>query len=106
MIPSIRRVGWAAALTVSAALLLAACGGTSTGTAATPSPSASATPTPTPTATAAAAPVVLAHSVGTMGIILVAASNNHTVYTFDSDAPGVSKCTGGGGAARAPRRTP
>src|SRR2546427_4534528 len=93
MIPSIRRVGWAAALTVSAALLLTACGGTSTGTAATASPSASATPTPSPTA--GAAPVVVAQSVGTMGTILVAASNNHTVYTFDSDAPGVSKCTGG-----------
>ena len=30
-----------------------------------------------------------------MGTILVAASNNQTVYTFDSDTPGVSKCTGG-----------
>src|SRR5256885_7960984 len=93
MIPSIRRVGWAAALTVSAALLLTACGGTSTGTAATASPSASATPTPSPTA--GAAPVLLAQSVGTVGTILVAASNNHTVYTFVSDTPGVSKCTGG-----------
>src|SRR6266576_28492 len=93
MITSIKRVGWAAALMVSAALLLAACGGTSTGTAATAPPSASATPTPSPTA--GAAPVVLAQSVGTMGTILVAASNNHTVYTFDSDTPGVSKCTGG-----------
>lgn len=93
MITSIKRVGWAAALVVSAALLLAACGGTSTGTAATASPSASATPTPSPTA--GAAPVVLAQSVGTMGTILVAASNNHTVYTFDSDTPGVSKCSGG-----------
>ncbi|TMF30674.1 MAG: hypothetical protein E6I25_02965 [Chloroflexi bacterium] len=93
MITSIKRVGWAAALVVSAALLLAACGGTSTGTAATASPSASATPTLSPTA--GAAPVVLAQSVGTMGTILVAASNNHTVYTFDSDTPGVSKCTGG-----------
>ena len=93
MITSIKRVGWAAALVVSAALLLAACGGTSTGTAATASPSASATPTPSPTA--GSAPVVLAQSVGTMGTILVAASNNHTVYTFDSDTPGVSRCTGG-----------
>ena len=93
MITSIKRVGWAAALVVSAALLLAACGGTSTGTAATASPSASATPTPSPTA--GAAPVVLAQNVGTMGTILVAASNNHTVYTFDSDTPGVSKCSGG-----------
>src|SRR5207253_9756852 len=92
MIASITRVGWAAAMVASAALLLAACGGTSTGTAATASPSASATPTPSPTA--GAAPVVLAQSVGTMGTILVAASNSHTVYTFDSDTPGVSKCTG------------
>ena len=30
-----------------------------------------------------------------MGTILVAASSNHTVYTFDSDTPGVSKCSGG-----------
>jgi len=30
-----------------------------------------------------------------MGTILVAGSNNHTVYTFDSDSPGVSKCNGG-----------
>src|SRR5437016_12598363 len=93
MITSIKRVGWAAALVVSAALLLAACGGTSTGTAATASLSASAAPTPSPTA--GAAPVVLAQSVGTMGTILVAASNSHTVYTFDSDSPGVSRCSGG-----------
>src|SRR5438094_4954676 len=91
MIASITRVGWAAALVASAALLLAACGGASSGTAATASPSASATPSPT----AGAAPVVLAQNVGTMGTILVAASNNHTVYTFDSDTPGVSKCSGG-----------
>src|SRR5207253_6735692 len=93
MIASITRVGWAAAMVASAALLLAACGGTSSGTAATASPSASATPTPSPTA--GAAPVVLAQNVGTMGTILGAASNNHTVYTFDSDTPGVSKCSGG-----------
>src|SRR5438552_2925881 len=93
MITSIKRVGWAAALVVSAALLLAACGGTSTGTAATASPSASATPTPSPSA--GAAPVVLAQNVGTMGTLLVAASNSHTVYTFDSDSPGVSHCSGG-----------
>jgi predicted lipoprotein with Yx(FWY)xxD motif len=78
---------------MGAALLLGACGGTSSGTAATASPSA--TPTPTSSPTAAASPVVLAQSVGTMGTILVAASNNHTVYTFDSDSPGVSKCNGG-----------
>jgi predicted lipoprotein with Yx(FWY)xxD motif len=39
--------------------------------------------------------VVLAQTVGTMGTILVAASNGHTLYTFDSDSPGVSRCTGG-----------
>ena len=30
-----------------------------------------------------------------MGTILVAASNSHTVYTFNSDTPGVSNCSGG-----------
>lgn len=30
-----------------------------------------------------------------MGTVLVAASNSHTVYTFNSDTPGVSNCTGG-----------
>src|SRR5689334_3004955 len=94
MITSITRAGWAAALVVSGTLLLASCGSTSTGTAATASGSASATPTPSPTA-GAVAPVVLAQSVGTMGTILVAASNSHTVYTFDSDSPGVSTCNGG-----------
>ncbi|HEV3095800.1 MAG TPA: hypothetical protein VG104_01525 [Candidatus Dormibacteraeota bacterium] len=78
-------------------MLLAACGSQTSGTAATatPTPSPSPTPTATPSPTAVAAPVVLAQSVGTMGIILVAASNNHTVYTFNSDSPGVSRCTGG-----------
>jgi len=87
----------AAAVVGCSALLLAACGSQAGGPAATtsPSPSPSATPTPTPTPTAAAAPVVLAQNVGTMGTILVAASNSHTVYTFDSDSPGVSRCTGG-----------
>src|SRR2546422_3432735 len=77
------------------AVLLAAGGGQAGGPAATASPSPSPSATPTPTATSAAAPVVLAQSVGTMGTILVAASNSHTVYTFDSDSPGVSRCTGG-----------
>ena len=39
--------------------------------------------------------MVLAQNVGAMGTILVAASNSHTLYTFDSDSPGVSRCTGG-----------
>ena len=30
-----------------------------------------------------------------MGTILVAASNRHTVYRFNSDTPGVSNCKGG-----------
>ena len=51
--------------------------------------------TANPTATAAAGPVVMAQSVGPMGTTLVAASNGHTVYAFDSDSPGVSNCTGG-----------
>lgn len=29
-----------------------------------------------------------------MGVLLVAASNGHTLYTFDSDSPGVSRCGG------------
>ena len=73
------------------ALMLAACGGPTGGTAATASPS----PSPTATPSQSAAPVVLAQTVGTMGTILVAASNSHTVYTFNSDTPGVSNCKGG-----------
>jgi predicted lipoprotein with Yx(FWY)xxD motif len=87
----------AGALVLFSALTLAACGGQANGPAATASPSATptATPTPTPTPSAAAAPVVLAQSVGSMGTILVAAANSHTVYTFNSDTVGVSNCTGG-----------
>jgi predicted lipoprotein with Yx(FWY)xxD motif len=93
----IKAVRTAAILAVSA-IVLAACGGTTSGPAESASPSASpsptATPTPTPTPSPSAAPVVLAQSVGTMGTLLVAASNSHTVYTFNSDSPGVSRCTG------------
>ena len=78
-----------------AALMLAACGGSVAGPAATVSPSASASSTPSPTPSPSAAPIVLVQSVGTMGSVLVAASNSHTLYTFDSDSPGVSRCTGG-----------
>jgi predicted lipoprotein with Yx(FWY)xxD motif len=86
-----------AAVVAGSAALLAACGGQTSGPAATasPTPTATPTPTPTPTPTAAAAPVLLAQSVGTVGTILVAASNLHTVYTFNSDSPGVSNCNGG-----------
>ena len=88
----------ARALLVAAmmALTLAACGGQSTGAGATASPSSppSATPTATPPAPSPS-PVILAQVVGSMGTILVAASNGHTVYTFNSDRPGVSNCKGG-----------
>jgi len=85
------------AIVALVAIGLAACGGQAGGPAATtsPSPSPTATPTPTPTPSPSAAAVVLAQSVGTMGTILVAASNGHTVYTFNSDTPGVSNCNGG-----------
>jgi predicted lipoprotein with Yx(FWY)xxD motif len=93
VITSLKRLGSAAAVVAFSAVLLAACGSKSSGAAATASPSA--TPTSTPSASPTAAPIVLAQSVGTMGTILVAASNSHTVYTFNSDSPGVSTCTGG-----------
>ena len=38
--------------------------------------------------------MVMAQSVGSMGTLLVAASNGHTLYTFDTDSPGVSRCSG------------
>ena len=85
----------AATVLAFSALMLAACGGPTGGTAATGSPSPSPTATPTPTPSQSAAPVVLAQNVGSMGTILVAASNSHTVYTFNSDTPGVSNCKGG-----------
>ncbi|HEV2014387.1 MAG TPA: hypothetical protein VGR77_10985 [Candidatus Dormibacteraeota bacterium] len=95
VIPAVRT----AAILAFSAIVLAACGGQTSGPAATASlsasPSATATPTPTPTPAPTAAPVVLAQSVGTMGTLLVAASNSHTVYTFGSDTPGVSNCHGG-----------
>jgi predicted lipoprotein with Yx(FWY)xxD motif len=86
-----------AAVVAASGFMLAACGGPTSGPAATASPSASpsATATPTSTGSPSAAPVVLAQSVGTMGTVLVAASNSHTIYTFDSDTPGVSNCKGG-----------
>src|SRR2546430_16371704 len=93
MVASLARLERSLVVMASSALLLAACGGQAGGPAATASPSP--TPSPAPTATPAAAPVVLAQNVGTMGTILIASSNSHTVYTFDSDSPGVSRCTGG-----------
>ena len=82
------------AVVLATAALLAACGGTASNG---PAASTSASPSPTPAASlaASASPVVLAQTVGSNGTILVDASNGHTVYTFNSDSPGVSKCTGG-----------
>src|SRR2546428_8490157 len=77
------------------ALLLAACGGQSSGAGPTASPSSSASATPTAAPAPSASPVILAQVVGSMGAILVAASNGHTVYTFKSDTPGVSNCKSG-----------
>jgi predicted lipoprotein with Yx(FWY)xxD motif len=95
----LKRWGSAAAVVACSALLLAACGSQTSGTAATATPTPTPSPSPTPTATpspaAAPAPVVLAQSVGAMGTVLVAASNSHTVYNFNSDTPGVSNCNGG-----------
>ena len=84
-------------LTGGALVMLAGCGGQAAGPAASASPTPTATPsaTPTPTATpSAATPVVMAQQMGAMGMLLVAASNGHTLYTFDSDSPGVSRCSG------------
>lgn len=83
-----------AAVAACSAVVLAACGGQASAPAASasPTPSPTATPTPTPSA---AGPVVVAQSVGSVGTILVAASNMHTVYTFDSDSPGASRCNAG-----------
>jgi predicted lipoprotein with Yx(FWY)xxD motif len=85
------------AITGATLLTLAGCGGqagtpaASAATTATPTAASSPTPTATP---AAAGPVVMAQQVGTMGTLLVAASNGHTLYTFNSDSPGVSRCSG------------
>lgn len=80
----------------SAMLLFAACGGQAATPAASAStPTQTATPSPTPTATASAAPpVVMAQQMGTMGMLLVAASNGHTLYSFDSDSPGSAAAAG------------
>src|SRR2546421_4136880 len=79
------------------AITLAACSSEANAPAASTSPTASATATQTATPSpspSAAAPVVMAQPVGSMGTLVVAAANNHTLYTFDSDSPGVSRCSG------------
>ncbi len=67
----------------------------SSGTAATASPAASVAASVAPSAAAAA--TVDAKDVGTIGTVLVAASNGMTVYTFANDVKdsGTSACTGG-----------
>ena len=85
--------GRAATTATLCVLMLAACGGQPAATGASASPSASATVTSPPSPSSS--PVVLAQVVGSMGVILVAASNGHTVYRFNSDTPGVSNCKGG-----------
>ena len=77
--------------------VLAACGSQANAPSASSSATASATATPTATSSpspSAAAPLVMAQSVGSMGTLVVAAANSHTLYTFDSDSPGVSRCSG------------
>ncbi|TMF23129.1 MAG: hypothetical protein E6H90_05680 [Chloroflexi bacterium] len=90
-----KRGARAALVAATSALMLAACGGQSSGAGPTASPSSSPSGTPTATPAPSASPVVLAQVVGSMGTILVAASNGHTVYTFKSDTPGVTNCKGG-----------
>src|SRR5207245_10999532 len=90
-----KRFGPAALIAAMFALALAACGGQPAGTGATASATSSPSATPTATPVPSVSPVVLAQVVGSMGTILVAASNGHTVYRFNSDTPGVSNCKGG-----------
>jgi predicted lipoprotein with Yx(FWY)xxD motif len=83
--------------------MLSGCGGQTGGApAAGSTPSTSATPSPTAAPSPSAAPVVLAQNVGAMGTLIVAASNGHTLYTFNNDSPGVSRCSGGCASAWPP----
>ena len=76
------------------AALLAACGSQAS-PAASSSPSASASVAASSASPAASgSPVVMAQTVGSNGTLLVAASDGMTLYTFDSDAAGVSNCSG------------
>ncbi len=76
---STRTLSFAAVLL--AAVALAGCGGSSS------------SPTPAP----ASGATVNATSVGTVGTVLVAGSNGHTLYEFANDVngSGTSACTGG-----------
>jgi predicted lipoprotein with Yx(FWY)xxD motif len=90
MIPAISldRRALVAAIVLSGAL--AACGSQ----ASPGSSSTASTATPSASAAASATPAVLAQTVGSNGMILVAGSNSMTVYTFSRDTAGVSNCTG------------
>jgi len=85
------------------ALLLAACGGAGTTTAPTIATTTTTTAastteaaTTSETSSAAGGATVNAHAVGSAGTILVAASNDMTLYNFTKDTKdsGTSACTG------------
>ena len=85
------------------AALLAACGGAGTTTAPTVATTTTqsttteaATTSASTTSAAAAGATVNAHAVGSAGTILVAASNDMTLYNFTKDTKdsGTSVCTG------------
>jgi predicted lipoprotein with Yx(FWY)xxD motif len=85
------------------ALLLAACGGAGTTTAPTvartttqSTTTEAATTSASTTSAAAGGATVNAHAVGSAGTILVAASNDMTLYNFTKDTKdsGTSACTG------------
>jgi predicted lipoprotein with Yx(FWY)xxD motif len=82
-VPMFAAVAWAA-------LIVAACGSSPTSSSSSSSTSASASPS----ASVASSPVVLAKTVGSMGTLLVGASDGMTLYTFAKDTPGVSNCSG------------
>jgi predicted lipoprotein with Yx(FWY)xxD motif len=82
----------ATVLVTGIAVLACSSGGGATASPAAPSVAASAAPS-----AAAAGSTVEAKAVGTIGTVLVAASNGMTVYTFAKDVKdsGTSACTGG-----------
>ena len=90
----------------AATVLFAACGGTGTTTAptvattttqATTTEAATTSETSSETSSAASGATVNAHAVGSAGTILVAASNDMTLYNFTKDTKdsGTSACMGG-----------
>ena len=94
----------ARALLLPLALTLAACGGGATASPVAPTlaptPTAeppTAAPTEAPTAEPTAGATLEAAEVGTVGTVLIAGSNQMTLYIFTQDVKdsGVSACTGG-----------